>query len=187
MKLSGRLISICEMAVGKSPRKIFGFTDEVTTCERCGKNPLRGTYAFEDENGNICYYGSECINKQFGISDEKIKSLSAKEELIKDQKFLGAVWELQSRDLLNAILKKNNVRDRFDDVKIKKFIGKYLEDRFDLYKELIQPYPNLRKKYEKSTPLDTEEDIIKKIEAAKRSYERTNSNPTISNSNNTVF
>ena len=38
---------------------LLGITDEVTTCELCGKNPLKRTYVL-DIDGEIVYYGSTC-------------------------------------------------------------------------------------------------------------------------------
>ena len=38
---------------------LLGITDEVTTCELCGKTPLKHTYAL-DIDGETVYYGSTC-------------------------------------------------------------------------------------------------------------------------------
>jgi hypothetical protein len=42
-----------------------GFTQDITTCDHCGKADLKGTYAVDD-NGKITYYGSICITQAFG-------------------------------------------------------------------------------------------------------------------------
>jgi len=40
--------------------KFLGVTDEITTCERCGKNNLKRTVAIETETGDVVYYGCDC-------------------------------------------------------------------------------------------------------------------------------
>lgn len=40
--------------------KILGWTDDVTTCEHCGRFDLKGTLVCERENGDISYLGSVC-------------------------------------------------------------------------------------------------------------------------------
>jgi hypothetical protein len=167
-------------------RKVLGFTDEVTTCELCGKNPLKGTFAFEDEDGQIKHYGSECINKQFGVDDKKLKSICQKVEVQKDQEFLRGVDQLESKKLLNAILSNNSLRKRYDDARIETFIEKFLSDRLKLFNEFVQPYPHLRDKYKKGT-LDDRESILKKIKNADNMFDVRKGNPTSQNSSNTVF
>ena len=46
----------------------LGFTDNCTTCQKCGKQNLKGTYIVIDENNNDFYFGSECVKKTTGIS-----------------------------------------------------------------------------------------------------------------------
>ena len=38
---------------------LLGVTDEITTCELCGKTPLKRTYAL-DIDGQTVYYGTTC-------------------------------------------------------------------------------------------------------------------------------
>ena len=40
--------------------KVLGITDEVTTCDCCGKKNLKCTVALEDEAGEVVYYGRDC-------------------------------------------------------------------------------------------------------------------------------
>lgn len=51
--------------------RIKGTTDDVTTCDRCGKPELKGTVVLEalDADGNgdgIVYFGSTCAGRVFG-------------------------------------------------------------------------------------------------------------------------
>lgn len=39
---------------------ILGITDEITTCDCCGKKNLKCTIALETEGGDIVYYGRDC-------------------------------------------------------------------------------------------------------------------------------
>ena len=43
-----------------SPFKLLGITDEVTTCDCCGKPNLARTVAMENEAGDIVHYGTTC-------------------------------------------------------------------------------------------------------------------------------
>lgn len=53
----------------------LGFTDNCTTCEKCGKSNLKGTYIVVDENNNDFYFGSECVKKATGnIAPSKIEA-----------------------------------------------------------------------------------------------------------------
>lgn len=42
--------------------KFLGTTDEVTTCDCCGKSKLKMTVAF-DHDGEVVYYGSTCASR----------------------------------------------------------------------------------------------------------------------------
>jgi len=46
------------------PRSL-GFTQDITTCDYCGRSHLKGTYAIE-ENDTRMYYGSTCMNTIYG-------------------------------------------------------------------------------------------------------------------------
>ena len=52
--------------------KIHGITDEVTTCDCCGKSKLARTVGLENEAGNVLYFGTTCAARalrQRGKSD----------------------------------------------------------------------------------------------------------------------
>lgn len=55
----------------------LGLTDEVTTCECCGKSELKATVALETLDGGIVHYGTTCATRALGIKR------SAKPEEIK--------------------------------------------------------------------------------------------------------
>lgn len=55
----------------EAPVKVFqvlGTTDEVTTCDCCGREDLKGTivlkYMTEERAGEIAYFGSTCFERQ---------------------------------------------------------------------------------------------------------------------------
>jgi len=58
----------------KIEKKILGFTDEITTCDCCGKVDLKGTYAVDFE-GDIAYYGSVCAFKVHAVSYDEQKEV----------------------------------------------------------------------------------------------------------------
>lgn len=53
--------------------KIVGITDEVTSCECCGKSNLKKTVALMDDNGNVTYFGQTCASKAAGWTKEYVK------------------------------------------------------------------------------------------------------------------
>jgi hypothetical protein len=55
-------------------KKILGFTEEINTCDCCGKSDLKGTYAIDFE-GDITYYGSVCAFKVQGVSFDEQKEV----------------------------------------------------------------------------------------------------------------
>lgn len=68
-----------DMKTTNTPEKeivktILGYTDEITTCDCCGKADLKGTYAI-DFNGDISYYGSVCAFKVQGVTFEEQKEV----------------------------------------------------------------------------------------------------------------
>lgn len=40
--------------------RLLGITDDVTTCENCGKQNLKCTVALETESGEVVRYGRDC-------------------------------------------------------------------------------------------------------------------------------
>lgn len=58
--------------------KVLGFTEEVTTCDCCGKRNLKGSFAIETDAGDAVYYGSVCVNKVYGSKRGKAIQLEAR-------------------------------------------------------------------------------------------------------------
>lgn len=56
--------------------KLLGFTEEITSCDCCGKSDLKGTYAFD----NGVYYGSSCAQKVTNVSSDLLKIAKIKSE-----------------------------------------------------------------------------------------------------------
>lgn len=46
---------------------LAGITDEVDTCECCGRKDLKRTVALADETGEVVFYGTECAAKALEI------------------------------------------------------------------------------------------------------------------------
>ena len=59
--------------------EILGFTEETTTCDRCGKTELKGTYCI-DVDGTEMYLGSSCIAKRFEMTDKQVSRLISSEK-----------------------------------------------------------------------------------------------------------
>jgi hypothetical protein len=70
---------------------ILGFSEDFTVCDRCGKSELKGTWAIENENGDLFRLGSSCIHKRFEMDSQEAKALIA--EYKKGQKFLALYSE----------------------------------------------------------------------------------------------
>ncbi len=52
---------------------ILGITDEVTTCDRCGKQNLKSTYLVRDpDTCKIVYLGSDCLLKRFQMTQKQL-------------------------------------------------------------------------------------------------------------------
>jgi hypothetical protein len=43
--------------------KFLGITDEITSCDCCGKTNLKKTVVLENESGNVVYYGVDCASQ----------------------------------------------------------------------------------------------------------------------------
>lgn len=54
---------------------ILGFTQDYNNCDCCGRDDLKGTYAIQNENGVINYYGCVCAQKFMGgVSKNQLKA-----------------------------------------------------------------------------------------------------------------
>ena len=56
----------------KAAIKVLGFTESHTTCDRCGKSELKGTYVIS-ANNSILYLGSSCVSHKFEMSASELK------------------------------------------------------------------------------------------------------------------
>lgn len=54
--------------------KALGITDEVTTCDCCGKADLKCTVAIELDDGQIVHYGRTCARRNTGKAAKQINS-----------------------------------------------------------------------------------------------------------------
>lgn len=77
---------------------ILGYTEDVTTCDCCGKSDLKGTYAIEF-NGDLGYYGSVCAFKLHGI--EYVEQKEAKKTYKKRLKALDEFKQIEDKCLNN--------------------------------------------------------------------------------------
>lgn len=67
--------------------RILGTTDEITTCECCGRTDLKKTIVLDDYEGNISHYGETCAAKlmKMKINDFKKEYNSSISQLRKDK------------------------------------------------------------------------------------------------------
>lgn len=52
---------------------MHGITDEITTCDCCGKTSLKDTVALENEAGDVLYFGSHCAARVLGFGRGKAR------------------------------------------------------------------------------------------------------------------
>lgn len=56
---------------------VLGSTDEVNTCDCCGKSNLKATWAVEmidAPEGGVLYYGSTCVTRNTGKTMKEVRS-----------------------------------------------------------------------------------------------------------------
>jgi len=53
--------------------RFVGVTDEVTTCECCGKRNLKRTVAISFDGGDPVYYGTDCAARTLGRKTSVVK------------------------------------------------------------------------------------------------------------------
>lgn len=64
--------------------RVLGITDERTSCDCCGKTPLKSTTAVEMlDTGEIQYFGSTCVTRNTGMTAKQIKDELAAAERAK--------------------------------------------------------------------------------------------------------
>jgi hypothetical protein len=56
--------------------KVIGTTDEVTTCDCCGRTDLQKTVVFQDEEGNNSYLGVVCASKRYNMTSRSVRQLA---------------------------------------------------------------------------------------------------------------
>lgn len=60
--------------------RFLGVSDEVTTCECCGKKNLKRTVAISFDGGSPVYYGTDCAARTLGrkasVVKDQMKALS---------------------------------------------------------------------------------------------------------------
>ena len=80
--------------------KPIAITNDVTTCECCGRANLKSTVVMIDDEGNTSYYGSDCAEKVTGKHAAKIVS-AARANMNKQAEF--AAYIQSQIDSINAI------------------------------------------------------------------------------------
>jgi len=60
-------------------KTILGFTEEISSCDCCGKSNLKGTWNVE-VNGSIYYLGSTCVKKKGFTTKDKTEFLNAEKK-----------------------------------------------------------------------------------------------------------
>jgi len=84
--------------IEKEQVKVLGYTDSISTCGRCGREELKGTYAVEYGGGIVMYLGSSCVKKRFGLSAKQVKSkISELEEIV--EKGLKLAQKIATKEL----------------------------------------------------------------------------------------
>lgn len=67
-------------------KQIKGITDEVTTCDCCGRPGLKKTIILVDD-GCVSYFGSECAARALGRRRKAdVEKIAAKAQAVVDQK-----------------------------------------------------------------------------------------------------
>jgi hypothetical protein len=69
--------------------KWLGTTDDVTTCDHCGKRNLKNTVALSIDEGEPVYYGVDCAARALSRSQKEVRSESRKADRAK--------WEAEQR------------------------------------------------------------------------------------------
>ncbi len=54
--------------------KALGTTDEITSCDCCGKSNLKSTVVIELDDGQIVHYGCVCATRNTGKSSKQINT-----------------------------------------------------------------------------------------------------------------
>lgn len=84
--------------------KVLGFTDEVTTCDCCGKRNLKGSFAIETDAGDTVFYGSVCVNKVYGKKRGTAIQFEAKQVAAVKSGTWDSVVDRYSRGLISCVV-----------------------------------------------------------------------------------
>ena len=111
---------------------ILGFTDEITTCDCCGRAELKGTYVMDDNEGNIFHYGSTCGVNAAGL--QSAKELNKEVKKVEISKTIeSAKGDSQINKFVRNAINKGFFTEEEIFVKHGKMIG---ESKFELYYKL---------------------------------------------------
>jgi hypothetical protein len=100
--------------------RVKGTTDDVTECELCGKEELKGTVmlvpldAEGNEDGGVSYFGTSCAAKAAGWTVRDIKAgikRAADEERVRKQTERDAVSAAEREFLRNWYLEHHGTSD----------------------------------------------------------------------------
>jgi len=128
--------------------KIKGITQEVTTCDACGRVNLKKTIVFEDSQGCLHYYGSECAKIIEAYANMPARDIVKKASSIQKQNIELAKQEFNN----NPIVKE--YRRKFDEY-LQAHEGNPLSERLAFLGNLKRQYMDeadrikeeLKKKY----------------------------------------
>jgi hypothetical protein len=74
------------------PYKILGVSDDITTCDNCGKTNLKRTVALE-KDGHVVHFGTDCAGRACGKRQDIVKAnaegVAFAQRLLKLQKTKG--------------------------------------------------------------------------------------------------
>ena len=60
--------------------KFLGVSDDITTCEKCGKPNLKRTITIELDNGTIVHYGCDCAARM--IKGSNVRAVNTDADVI---------------------------------------------------------------------------------------------------------
>lgn len=86
--------------------KIKGITQEVTTCDACGRVNLKKTIVFEDSQGCLHYYGSECAKIIEAYANMPARDIVKKAKSIQKQNMELAKQEFNNNPIVKEYRRK---------------------------------------------------------------------------------
>jgi hypothetical protein len=78
--------------------KILGITDEITSCDCCGRTNLKCTVVIEDDLGNLLHFGRTCASMAmgWGKSKEALKQIALQSKAQSSK--LYADWSMKKQN-----------------------------------------------------------------------------------------